>query len=300
MNIKLNILSAAVLAVVSTAGFAGVGTPVTPNEPPAVDGIYNAGPQSPDVAKTDISLAERTAYANYEAILQIAEARIHATSCSNSAGTFDVHAFSDGLTASPTSNYATVVSPGGSFTVQANSNASDPKPPLGNDRGQIMFVSMGSGILKQRSVQNYSAQLAYNSANNMMDSTSRVQVFGINNRYDTYTGKVIKDFYNGTIDPNSTDRVNIYDWGLQSLDKENYPVNKYWQRSKSHRSDGTIGRTVFVKDRLVGATSCRIIIDTLGDNNQDFFNQTGSLIIQTGVAPNAPVPAFTELPFFPF
>ena len=160
-----------------------------------------------------------------------------------------------------------------------------------------MFVSMGSGILKSKPVQNYRAQLAYNSANNMLDSQSSVQVLGINQRFDTYTGKVIKDFYNGTIDPNSTDRVNIYDWGLQSLDKENYPVNKYWQRSKSHRSDGSIGRTVFVKDRLVGATSCRIIIDTLGENNQDFFSQTGSLTIQTGVNPNAAVPQFTQLPF---
>ena len=109
---------------------------------------------------------------------------------------------------------------------------------------------------------------------------------------------MIKDFYRGSLNNASPEYYNIYDWGLQSLDKLGYPVNKYWQRSKSHRDDGTIGRTVFVKDRLVGPTSCRIIIDTTGFNNQDFFQQTGKLKIQTnGVTPGAPVPEFGTYPF---
>ena len=282
MNIKLNILSAAVLAVVSAGAMAAV-------EPPPVPGIYNGGPQSPLVASTDLSLAERTAYANYEAIMQIAEARIHATSCSNSAGTYSINAFSDGSVGNPAQNFATVVSPGGAFTVQSTSQ---PKDTLDN-RGQLISVNMSSGALNGRPVRNYHADLAFNGVNNMMDSTSSVEVLSINNRYDRYYGKVIKDFYRGSLDNASSEYYNIYDWGLQSLDKLGYPVNKYWQRSKSHRDDGTIGRTVFVKDRLVGSTSCRIIIDTTGFNNQDFFQQTGKLKIQNnGVTPGAPVPEF--------
>ena len=34
----------------------------------------------------------------------------------------------------------------------------------------------------------------------MMDSTSYVEVLSINNRYDKYYGKVIKDFYRGSLD----------------------------------------------------------------------------------------------------
>ena len=285
MNIKLNILSAAVLAVVSAGAMAAV-------EPPPVPGIYNGGPQSPLVASTDLSQAERTAYANYEAIMQIAEARIHATSCSNSAGEFSINAFSDGSVGNPAQNFATVVSPGGAFTVQSTSQ---PKDTLDN-RGQLISVNMSSGALNGRPVRNYHADLAFNGVNNMMDSTSYVEVLSINNRYDRYYGKVIKDFYRGSLDNQTNEYYNIYDWGLQSLDKLGYPVNKYWQRSKSHRDDGTIGRTVFVKDRLVGSTSCRIIIDTTGFNNQDFFQQTGSLKIQT-VKPETAVPDFGTYPF---
>jgi hypothetical protein len=266
MNIKLNILSAAVLAVVSTGAMAVV-------EPPPVPGIYNGGPQSPLVASTDLSLAERTAYANYEAIMQIAEARIHAFSCSNSAGEYPINAFSDGSVANPAQNFATVLSPGSAFTVQSTSAA----PDTVDNRGQLISVNMAAGTLNGKSLRNYHADLAFNGVNNMMDSTSYVEVLGINNRWDRYYGKVIKDFYRGALENTSNEYYNIYDWGLQSLDKQGYPVNKYWQRSKSHRDDGSIGRTVFVKDRLVGSTSCRIIIDTTGFNNQDFFSTNRQL-----------------------
>jgi hypothetical protein len=286
MNIKLNILSAAVLAVVSAGAMAV--------EPPPVPGIYAGGPQSPLVASTDLSLAERTAYANYEAIMQIAEARIHATSCSNSAGTYSIDAFSDGSVGNRAQNFATVVSPGGAFTVDSASQA----PDTVDNRGQLISVDMlVPGTLNGRPVRNYHADLAFNGVNNMMDSTSSVEVLSINNRFDAYKGKVIKDFYRGSLDNASPEYYNIYDWGLQSLDKLGYPVNKYWQRSKSHRDDGTIGRTVFVKDRLVGSTSCRIIIDTTGFNNQDFFQQTGNLKIQTGKLPGDAVPEFGTYPF---
>lgn len=285
MNIKLSILNAAILAGLSTAALA--------LEPPPVPGIYAAGPTSPLVSSTDLSLAERTAYANFEAVMQIAEARIHATSCSNSAGVYSITAKSDGAVGSPFTNYATVDSPSSTFTVFANSQL----PDTVDNRGQLISVDMPAGSLNKRAVRLYHADLAYNGVNNMMDSISSVEVLSINNRYDKYYGKVIKDFYRGSLDESSPEHYNIYDWGLQALDKIGYPVNKYWQRSKSHRDDGTIGRTVFVKDRLVGANSCRIIIDTTGDNNQDYFQQTGTLKIQNGVTPGAAVPEFNQYPF---
>ncbi len=285
MNIKLNILSAAVLAVLSTGALAAV-------EPPPVPSIYSAGPTSPLVASTDLSLAERTAYANLEAVMQIAEARIHATSCSNSAGVFNLSVASDGAVFSPATNYAIVDSPASSFKVAATSQL----PDTIDNRGQLISVDMGSGSLSGKPVQGYHADVAFNGVNNMMDSTSYVSVLSINNRFDRYYGKVIKDFYRGSLDNTAVEYYNIYDWGLQSLDKLGYPVNKYWQRSKSHRDDGTIGRTVFVKDRLVGPTSCRILIDTTGFNNQDFFQQTGTLSILT-VAPGTAVGQFGQYPF---
>jgi hypothetical protein len=294
MNIKLNIVSAAILAAVSTTGVAG--NPV-PFEPPTVADIYAWGPSSPLVASTDMSDAERSAYANYEALMQIAEARIHASSCSDSVGTFPVTAYSDGAQGmyGPYTNFATVLSPGGVGSLKVAAWISPEKVGFGQ---QINVKQVDGGSLKGKAVSGYDAYVAYNSVNNMMDSNMSVSVASINGKLDKYYGKVIKDFYMG--DKNggpSYDPYNIYDWGLQSLDKLGYPVNKWWQRSKSHRDDGTIGRTVFVKDRLVGATSCRIILDTTGFNNQDYFSQSGNLIIQSGVNPIADVPQFHEYPF---
>ena len=116
------------------------------------------------------------------------------------------------------------------------------------------------------------------------DSTSIVK--GINGLPDTFQGKEIKDFYNAT--DNTTGLPYIFDWGLQSLSKLNYPIQKYWQRSKALRDDGVVGRTVFVKDRLVGPNSCRIVIDTSGNNNADYFWQNGTLSIST----TQPSPAY--------
>jgi len=73
----------------------------------------------------------------------------------------------------------------------------------------------------------------------------------------------------------------IFDWGVVSLSKLSYPIQQYWQRSKVLRDDGVLGRTIFVKDRLVGPNACRIVIDTYGDNNADYFMQYGSLTIST-------------------
>jgi hypothetical protein len=285
MNIKLNILTAAILAGISTGAISQI-------VPPEVPAIYAAGPTSPLISSTDLSLAERTAYANYEAVMQIAEARIHATSCAASTGSFAVTAASDGVVLSPSTNYVTVDSPSSTFTVSSTADL----PDTIDNRGQKISVDMAAGALSKKALQLYHADVAFNGVNNMMDSNSFVSILGINNRFDKYYGKVIKDFYRGSLDNNSPDFYNIYDWGLQSLDKIGYPVNKYWQRSMSHRDDGSIGRTVFVKDRLVGATACRIIIDTSGFNNQDFFQQTGALTIQVAT-PGVAVPQFTAYPF---
>ncbi|MCB1873322.1 MAG: hypothetical protein KDI49_15205, partial [Gammaproteobacteria bacterium] len=91
---------------------------------------------------------------------------------------------------------------------------------------------------------------------------------------------VIKDFYMGV--PGKAGAHNIFDWGLQSLDKGSFPVEKYWQRSKTRRSDGGNGQTAFVKDRLVGPSPCRIAIYMEGTNAplSNSFNQVGTLEIK--------------------
>ena len=56
-------------------------------------------------------------------------------------------------------------------------------------------------------------------------------------------------------------------------------IEKWWQRSKTKRSDGGIAKTVWVKDRLVGNLSCRITLNLTGINDSGFIDQFGTATI---------------------
>jgi hypothetical protein len=278
MDIKVTAISAGILVALSS-----VASAQTP-PPPTVPSIYNSGPAAPLLNTTNLSAAERSAYSLYEGVLQITEAAIHATSCKPASYSVDVYA--DGSLNNPSLNEVTISSNGATEFALTASVAS---PVTG--RGQQVAVGLvgTQGFLGSTKITSFTSTFAYNNVNNMLVSNNTtIGIVGINGGLpDLYSGVVIKDFYRGdNIDSTNPQYYNIYDWGLQAISKLNYPVNKWWQRSLSHRDDGTIARTVFVKDRLVGASSCRIILDTTGYNNQNYFWQgssigTGTLTITT-------------------
>lgn len=237
--------------------------------------IYNQGPASPSVASTDITGPERGAFALLEGIMQLAEARIAATNCSLSSGTYDIAVYSDGSVNSPNYNYAFINSPGSRpITLTATLK------PWDSFWGQQVTINqIPGGGLKQVPITNYYAQGTYNAMGTIMEMNSSVNVKGINGRLEALKGKVIKDF--NRITDELTGLPYILDWGVQSIAKLDFPLQQYWQRSKVIRDDGGPGITVFVKDRIVGPNSCRIVIDTQNYNNHDFFYQTGTLNIST-------------------
>lgn len=268
---KITTLTSALLvAGFSTAAFSAL--------PPEAPSIYGNGPDSPRVASTNMSEAEKASYALYEGVMQVAEATIHATSCGNMAGSYPLSIYSNGIPddGDPEDNIVTVSSLGGQFMLEA-----DPQDPV-FFRGQKFKINQYPdsrntiGKLNGVELTGFKGNAIYNEDNNVLFQNAFVKVMGANGRYENYKGKVIKDFYQGSM---GASEYEIIDWGLQTLHKFGYPVNKYWQRSKARRSDGTWASTVFVKDRLVGTTSCRIVISTVGDNNQDIFDQAGKLTI---------------------
>ena len=269
-----------VFASALLAGFTAIAR-ADPMPPPA---IYNQGPASPLVASTDISAAERAAYALLEGVMQMAEVRISTTSCSLSSGTSEIYIFSDGSNNKPDYNIVTVVSPGSIFTLRATSQ------PFDSFKGQQIIVNQkGIGGLNQVPILNYHAYVSYNAKGTVMEMDSSIQVMGNSGRFNTINGKVIKDF--NLVNDTSTGLPYIFDWGVQSISKQGFPIHQYWQRSKVIRDDSVAGRTVFVKDRTSGPTSCRIVLDTHDYNNQDFFYQTGTLNISTST-PGSPVDEF--------
>ncbi len=288
MNIKATAISAGILVALSSVASAQPTTTTTTlASAPAAPTIYASGPMSPSLV-VKLSEAEKAAFSLYEGVMQIAEAQIHATSCAS--GTYDINVYADGVS----SNHAEVYA-AGSTTKEFGLSAS-----LGTsvqNRGQEVTVSLavpsvGSSSFNGSSITTYTSNLYFNNTDNMMvANNASISIAGVNGMPDSYTGNVIKDFYMGnTSDDTQPDYYNVIDWGLQSVSKLGYPVDKWWQRSKSHRSDGTLARTVFVKDRLVGVTDCRIIIDTNGTNDgYSLFWQGSSNPGNTGTLTIAPV-----------
>jgi hypothetical protein len=288
MNIKITAISAGILVALSTAASAQLA------EAPAAPTMYASGPTSPNLTTVSLSEAERSAYALYEGVLQVVEAQIHASSCAPN--TYNISIYADGALNSPSTNYVNVMA-AGSSTVEFGLTAS--VQPESVSRGQQINVSsVSGGAFNGSLISSFGSTYVYNNIDNLLVGNNAQTILrGINGLPDTYTGDVIKDFYMGNVtDPTNPDYYNIIDWGLQAVSKLGYPVEKWWQRSKSHRDDGTNGRTTFVKDRLVGATSCRISIDTTGTNDgfslfwEGAINpdNTGVLTISP-IAPSAPV-----------
>ncbi|MCB0261488.1 MAG: hypothetical protein KDE62_17435, partial [Calditrichaeota bacterium] len=84
---KLTPIAVAVLvASASTVATANTDAPAPPT-------FYDLGPTSPLTNETDISYAERKAYAGLEALMTILEARVHDWGCSG--GPYDVEVVAD-------------------------------------------------------------------------------------------------------------------------------------------------------------------------------------------------------------
>ena len=271
---KINILAAAI-AVASVSSLAAAAPP------PGAPSVYNNGPFTPAMNVTNLSEQERVAYALLEGIMQSAEAKIHAHGCQ--AVTLPLSVYVDAVGTTPT---ATLGAQANDRLILSLKTVVD-----GGFRGKTYNLGQDvAGFINGTPVFGYLGTMIYNSANNMMVGNMEVNVLSTNWVPNKFTGYVIKDFYKGTtvaMDangyaiPGQNDTHIIYDWGLQSLSKESYPVEKYWQRSKVRRSDGGVAQTAFVKDRLVGVTPCRIAIALSGLNQVGLFQQTGTLAIST-------------------
>lgn len=285
MNKFTTVISATLMASFSSVAFS-----MPPTPPPA----YNNGPDSPAISSTNMTESERAGFALYEQALHVTEAIIHARGCSTMAGSYTFVSFANGIPddGDPPNNTATILSTNGLLVLNADPRAPeafqgqkfDMNQPFDGTFNTIAFN--GGPHLLVTDVANYRGVATYNEDNNILFQGGRVDVTGANNRFNRYQERIIKDFYQGSL---GATPIEIIDWGLQVLNKEGYPVDKYWQRSRACRSDGGSGDITFVKDRLVGDTSCRIVIATNGTNNSDIFDQAGSLTISV----QDPDPAYT-------
>ncbi len=249
-------------------------------EAPAAPSIYDNGPASARLNVTDMRETEKLAFSLYEAAMQSAEAQIYVNGCMNS--TSSVTGYVDLNDADITVNETN------GLTIAAVAR----NPLAGFGQHIDVTQTAGQNLLNGKEIEALRGRYTYNQKNNLMvNERTELQARGQRGGLDRFRSSVIKDFYRGDTFGQGN-KYEIIDYGLQVLSKNGYPVNKYWQRSASVRDNGVEGCVVFVKDRLVGTSACRITLETTGYNQPDYFDQTGTLKIER-VNPNTPSPVLT-------
>jgi hypothetical protein len=262
----INVVASAIL--MSTAFGVGAVT-----NPPSAPDVYAAKGATP---APNLFLSEKAAFAVMEGALQEAEAIIYQGGCAAASGN-KTRVWDVSTNVDDTATGSIDVSSNGvaqfSLAVKGGELAGPPKGSKFDVSGDLNNVLNGSKLPK------YSSTAYYSATGQMMTQAALFEARNVNNNYDKLSGTVIKDFYKvGGKDSNPV----IYDWGLQSVSKNNIPQDKWWQRSRATRSDNDYGRTTFIKDRLFSAKNggtCRIVIDTTGTNDADGFFQDGTLTI---------------------
>lgn len=267
MKTKITTISAAVLLGISTLANAN---------PPSAPSIYNTGPAAPRLNMTNMRDVEKTAFALNEALMQATEGLVYAKgTCANFSTPIEVYSH-------PGSNSNYIEGTSAISTIRLDATIQPKVAGFGQNYDVVQFAQ---GTINGTPVQNLRGRYTYNElANMMVGERTGVQVKSQTvrngNSFDQFYSSVIKDFYHGNTYDANGDFYEIFDYGLQSVSKNGYPVNKWWQKSKAVRDNGSQGCTVFQKDRLVGSSSCRIVISTAGYSQEDLFWQKGTLSVQ--------------------
>lgn len=245
---------------------AGALSPPLP-APPYAPNKFIAGGVEPN-----LFLSEKTAYALLEGVQQAAEAAVYARSCDFAKGKWDLDVS---------------VEDGGNGTLLLSSNGLDAGALRGVGQNFNNVSPGGSRVLvgglinfgKGYTVTPFSGTTWFNKTGSVMVGEGTMPTRSINGGVDALSGTVIKDFFQ-TRGPGYP---LFWDWGLQSVSKNKFPQDKWWQRSLSNRSDGVFARTQFRKDRIYSGKkggACVIEIDINGTNDADLFEQSGTLVIR--------------------
>ena len=253
-------------------------TPAMATQPTPVEtGLFGPTPSVPSIYTDNLtrlqvpnlSIPERAAFSTLESIQQLGEAYIQANGCGNYNASLDVYADRTGA------GDSTIVSSGNTLKLLVKRTGSD------SFRGDKYQVSGSTGGIRTTNFVGFIGNYTFNKTGSIMAGASTV---GIPNptaptSVDVFKGKVIKDFFAYNQNYQGTLRTFILDWGLQVIEKNEYPVAKYFQRSWSLRDNGIEGVTKFQKTRIAGGVACRIVTETRGYNNNENFNEQGTLRI---------------------
>jgi hypothetical protein len=287
MNRKSIVLAGVLMMVGSMSVMATTPSPAAPGLPeiwgptPPIPSIYSDGLTR--LQLPNLSVPERAAFSQIEAAQQLAETYVQANGCITTTAGVDLYAARSGV------GDMTITTPGGSIKLAVSQTAVD------NFRGDQYTVASELGFISGLKFTGVLAKFNFNKPGSIMEGSA---VASVTNPQaptipDVFKARIIKDFfafnqlYPVSRGGDGNIRTFYLDWGLGVLNKKDYPVAKWFQRSWSLRDDGVPGRIVFQKTRIAGGSACRIQVSTSGFNNYDNVNQQGFLkIYPVVVGPN--------------
>jgi hypothetical protein len=245
---------------------------------PAVETPVDLEPELPKV----LTPQEKTAISILGGVMDIAAARIDASTCMQHRGVFYLELTANGVPGQRVQNNI-------AKTRLKDSTISVMGSPLENnpDEGSNVLVeyTRTTSLSNFDPIIGYQALYSFSPALDMLTVDGNLNSRNRYNEYFSYTlGAIVslnRSEPNLTPDDPETSALNT-GWGMNWHSNPEDPQSKYWQRIIIQRDINDRAKTVVVRDLLTHSSlTCRIKIDISGFNNPDFFLQTGYLTIDT-------------------
>lgn len=259
-----------------------------PQTAPQAPSMFDNGPLPLTII--DLSASDISGIALIESIMHIAESVIHVNSCPSTAGVYSIEVSANGSVKSPQSNNIKLFSPENTEPLALNASLN----PQDDFRGQTITIKQqNNGKLKETLISGYSGEFTLNKESNLVVIESHLNASGLNNGLISFQNSSIKNFYQ---EQKTTDSTHyLFNWGLQSLSAEGYPENTYWNQSKLLKVGGHLKRVLLSNDRLIGASACRIIIESASvePKKDNTFLHKGTITISEST-PKSELPKSSE------
>ncbi|WP_404360114.1 hypothetical protein [Methylotuvimicrobium sp. KM1] len=256
--------------------------------------LFDKGPAA--MTAINLKTEELTSLMLLDSAMDIAKSAALATGCESVEGDYSIEISADGAINKPVTNVIKIVSPGKSDPLILNAIAEEPDAFL----GQVFTIKQAkNNKLKETLISEFSGTAHINRELTLLSIQGSAIVLGQNNTPSPYPYFRLKHFYE---EPKSDNSQYLSGWGLASLSKEGFPVNKFWVRSKALKTDGQLKRVVLQEDLLIGFSACRIVIDSATDikkktdkqEKQKSFAFKGTMTISKS-QPNEKLPKANEI-----
>jgi hypothetical protein len=225
---------------------------------------------------------EKTAISILGGVMDIAAARIDASTCMEHRGAFYLELTTNGVPGQRVQNNI-------AKTRLKDSTIAVMGSPLENnpDEGSRVLVeyTRTTSLSNFDPIIGYQALYSFSPALDMLTVDGNLNSRNRYNQYFSYTlGAMVslsRSATNETQDDQETLALNT-GWGMNWYSNPEDPKSKYWQRIIIQRDINDRAKTLIIRDLLTHSSlTCRIKINISGFNNADFFLQTGYLTIDT-------------------